>query len=67
MKTTTATPNALQTLASMATATADRLTNWLTTRHDLSNEEGEIFLTGWQLIALYSGVTLAALLLSINW
>lgn len=67
--------NALQVLTTYATQatahafrTACRLAQsarkWLTDRHDFSNEEGAIYLTGWQYLGIMSGVILAALLMS---
>ena len=37
---------------------------WLNTRHDFSNEEGAILLTGWQYLGIVAGVCLAAVLIS---
>lgn len=67
--------NALQVLttyAAQATAhtfrhacrLAHAVREWLHTRHDFSNEEGEILLTGWQYLGIVSGVCLAAVLIS---
>lgn len=40
---------------------------WLNTRHDFSNEEGEIHMTGWQFVGFGLLTSVFAILLCIDW
>lgn len=51
----------------MAQRAALRACQWLNSRHDFSNEEGPVIMTGWQYLGFSVLVMFVAMVLSIEW